>query len=60
MLCRNVVIYFTEASRNQVHEGLARSVRPGGYLMVGSTERITSPAGLGLELAYPFIYRKVA
>jgi chemotaxis protein methyltransferase CheR len=60
ILCRNVVIYFTEATRNQVHANLAKALRPGGYLMVGATERVTSPAEMGLELKHPFIYRKVA
>jgi chemotaxis protein methyltransferase CheR len=60
ILCRNVVIYFTEATRNQVHTNLAKALRPGGYLMVGATERVTNPGEMGLELKYPFIYRKVA
>jgi chemotaxis protein methyltransferase CheR len=59
VLCRNVVIYFTEETRNQVHERLAAAVRPGGYLMVGATERVASPASLGLEATHPFIYRKI-
>jgi chemotaxis protein methyltransferase CheR len=60
ILCRNVVIYFTEATRNQVHTSLAKALRPGGYLMVGATERVTNPGEIGLELKHPFIYRKVA
>jgi chemotaxis protein methyltransferase CheR len=59
VLCRNVVIYFNDDARNHVHRGIAGSLRPGGYLMVGATERVTDPAGMGLEAAYPFIYRKV-
>ena len=30
----------------------------GGYLVVGSTERVANAAELGLETAYPFVYRK--
>ena len=45
VLCRNVVIYFTEDVRNALHERLAASLRPGGYLMVGATERVSAPAG---------------
>ncbi len=60
VLCRNVVIYFTDKARDQVHQGLAKVLRPGGYLMVGSTERVADPHAIGLEPAYPFIYRKVA
>jgi len=60
VLCRNVVIYFTDEARDQVHEGIARSLRPGGYLMVGATERVTDPKAGGLDPVYPFIYRKAA
>ncbi len=59
VLCRNVVIYFNDDARNHVHRGIAGSLRPGGYLMVGATERVTDPATMGLEPVYPFIYRKV-
>jgi chemotaxis protein methyltransferase CheR len=59
VLCRNTVIYFTADVRDELHARLAQSLRPGGYLMVGNTERVTSPAALGLEIAHPFTYRKV-
>ncbi len=58
VLCRNVVIYFNDAARNHVHSGIAGSLRKGGYFMVGATERVGDPAGMGLQTAYPFIYRK--
>jgi chemotaxis protein methyltransferase CheR len=60
VLCRNVVIYFTDDAKNHVHRGIAGALRPGGYLMVGATERVADPAALGLEAAFPFIYRKAA
>ena len=37
---------------------LWQSLRKGGYFMVGATERVGDPAGMGLQTAYPFIYRK--
>ena len=58
VLCRNVVIYFTDEARDQVHAGIGRALRPGGYLMVGATERVTNPTACGLEPVCPFIYRK--
>jgi chemotaxis protein methyltransferase CheR len=58
ILCRNTVIYFTEEIRDRLHGRLADALRPGGFLMVGSTERVSAPAAVGLEPAYPFIYRK--
>ncbi len=58
ILCRNTVIYFAEPIRDELHARLAHALRPGGYLIVGATERVASPADLHLEMAYPFIYRK--
>jgi chemotaxis protein methyltransferase CheR len=59
VLCRNTVIYFTPDVKDALHARLAAAVVPGGYFMVGSTERISDPAELGLEVAYPFVYRRV-
>ena len=58
VLCRNTVIYFTDDVRDDLHRRLADTIRPGGYLMIGSTERVSRPAEIGLEPAYPFVYRK--
>jgi chemotaxis protein methyltransferase CheR len=58
VLCRNTVIYFADDARDAVHARLAEALRPGGYLMVGSTERVGSPRTLGLEIAFSFVYRK--
>jgi chemotaxis protein methyltransferase CheR len=58
ILCRNTVIYFAEPIRDELHARLAQTLRPGGYLVVGATERVTAPGELGLEMAHPFIYRK--
>jgi chemotaxis protein methyltransferase CheR len=60
VLCRNTVIYFTPEVKDALHARIAAAIAPGGYFMVGSTERISDPAGLGLELAHPFVYRRVA
>jgi chemotaxis protein methyltransferase CheR len=57
IMCRNTVIYFSAPVRDEVHARLAASLRSGGYLVVGATERVTEPAELGLELTFPFIYR---
>lgn len=60
ILCRNVVIYFTEEAKGRVHRQLARSLVPGGYLLVGATETLLTPGPLGLEIAGPFLYRRSA
>jgi len=59
VLCRNVVIYFTQEVRDRLHARLAGSLRRGGYLMIGSSERVADPAGAGLDAAAPFIYRRL-
>jgi chemotaxis protein methyltransferase CheR len=58
ILCRNTVIYFAEPIRDELHARLATALRPGGYLMVGATERVADPRSLELRSAHPFIFRK--
>jgi chemotaxis protein methyltransferase CheR len=58
ILCRNTVIYFTEAVRDALHERLATALTPGGYLVVGSSERVADPRSLGLTTSHPFVYRR--
>ncbi|MBJ7332145.1 MAG: protein-glutamate O-methyltransferase CheR [Solirubrobacteraceae bacterium] len=58
IMCRNVVIYFNEDVRDSLHGRLAAALRPGGYLVIGATERVASPGPIGLTPTHPFIYRK--
>jgi chemotaxis protein methyltransferase CheR len=58
VLCRNTVIYFNEDVRDALHGRLAGSLRPGGRLVVGATERVAEPHDHGLEPEFPFVYRK--
>ncbi len=58
ILCRNTAIYFTEDVRDTLHAGLAEALRPGGVLLVGSTERVSDPSAVGLSPVLPFTYRK--
>jgi chemotaxis protein methyltransferase CheR len=58
ILCRNTVIYFAEPIRDDLHARLATALRPGGYLVIGSTERVSQPAKLDLTPVHPFVYRK--
>ena len=59
ILCRNTVIYFTEEVRDSLHTRLAEALRSGGYLLVGSTERVANASAIGLEAVHPFTYRKL-
>lgn len=58
VVCRNVVIYFEDRAKEVAFSKLAGALRPGGYLWIGSTERIASPAKFGLQYVMPFFYRK--
>ena len=44
IICRNVMIYFTEEARVKLYEKFSRSLRKGGVLFVGSTEQILTPS----------------
>lgn len=59
VLCRNVVIYFTEEAKTAVHQRLADSLRPGGLLFVGATEAILQPRRFGLISDGPGFYVRV-
>jgi chemotaxis protein methyltransferase CheR len=58
IMCRNTVIYFTEEVRDALHARLAHALAPGGYLVVGTSERVASPAAHGLTSPFHFIYQK--
>lgn len=58
IVCRNVMIYFTEEAKNKLYHKFAASLRPGGYLFVGSTEQIFTPGQYGFESTETFFYRK--
>lgn len=59
IICRNVMIYFTEQAKQKLYHKFASALKPGGILFVGSTEQIFSPAVYGLEPADTFFYRKL-
>ena len=58
IMCRNTVIYFTEDVRDALHRRMVEALAPGGYLVVGTSERVADPRGLGLSSPHHFIYRK--
>lgn len=59
IVCRNVMIYFTEDAKHLLYQKFANALKPGGLLFVGSTEQIFSPAQYGFETADTFFYRKM-
>ena len=58
IVCRNVVIYFTEEAKEAIYRKFSEALIPGGILFVGSTEQIIQPASVGFESLRAFFYRK--
>lgn len=58
IVCRNVVIYFTEEAKTDIYKKFNASMVPGGFLFVGSTEQIIQPGDLGYKSFRSFFYRK--
>lgn len=58
IICRNVLIYFTEEAKHHVVTRLASSLVEGGFLFVGSTEQFLRSETFGLVPVSPFLYQK--
>ena len=58
ILCRNVVIYFTEEAKDQLYANFFKALKPGGILFVGATEAILNYRKLGYVSYKPFFYQK--
>lgn len=58
IICRNVMIYFTEDAKDQIYQSFSDSLKSGGILFVGSTEQIFNPGKYGFETEDTFFYRK--
>jgi len=59
ILCRNVVIYFTEEAKDQLYRRFHAALKPGGILFVGGTESLLKARELGYASVSPFFYRAV-
>ncbi|NEU31132.1 protein-glutamate O-methyltransferase CheR [bacterium LRH843] len=59
IICRNVMIYFTEEAKHELYHKFSRALRPGGVLFVGSTEQIINPSAYKFESEDTFFYKKV-
>ncbi|HYF95492.1 MAG TPA: protein-glutamate O-methyltransferase CheR [Symbiobacteriaceae bacterium] len=59
VLCRNVVIYFTEEAKDELYRRFHRALKPGGILFVGGTESLLKARDLGYASVSPFFYRAV-
>lgn len=58
IVCRNVMIYFTEEAKDEMYKKFRDSLVDNGCLFVGSTEQIIQPAKYGFVSDKTFFYRK--
>lgn len=59
IVCRNVVIYFNNDTKNEIYKKFSNSLKKGGLLFVGATESIYNYRDYGFEKASTFIYKKL-
>lgn len=59
IICRNVLIYFTEEAKEDIYRKFNGSLKKNGILFVGSTEQIIQPQNLGFTPQRSFFYKKV-
>ena len=58
IVCRNVLIYFTEEAKDDVFKKFYKSLAKGGILFIGSTEQIINYKDIGYERMKSFFYQK--
>lgn len=58
IVCRNVVIYFTDEAKKDLYKKFNDSLKPGGYLFVGNTEQIINYKELNYTSFKSFFYKK--
>ncbi len=58
IVCRNVLIYFTEEAKDEVFARFQKSLKMGGILFIGSTEQIINYKDLGYTRKSSFFYER--
>ena len=58
IVCRNVLIYFTEEAKDEVFRKFNQALCKGGILFIGSTEQIMNYKDFGYERKSSFYYEK--
>lgn len=59
IVCRNVLIYFTEEAKDEIYKNFNASLKKDGILFVGSTEQIIQPQNLQFATHKSFFYKKI-
>ena len=58
IVCRNVVIYFTEEAKDEIYQKFQKSLTTGGVLFIGSTEQIMNYKEIGFNRNKSFFFEK--
>ncbi len=58
IVCRNVLIYFTEEAKTGIYADFNKALKQEGILFVGSTEQIIQSQKYNFESAQSFFYKK--
>ncbi len=58
IVCRNVMIYFTDEAKDQMYQNFHDALSDSGVLFVGSTEQIISPQRFELSPMRTFFYQR--
>ncbi|MAG36196.1 MAG: chemotaxis protein CheR [Dehalococcoidia bacterium] len=58
ILCRNVVIYFTDEAKERIYRGFYDALRPGGILFIGATELLPRATDQGWRLLANSFYQR--
>ncbi len=58
IVCRNVVIYFSDIAKRRLNERFLTSLKPGGYFFIGGTETLLDAASIGFERCATSFYRR--
>ena len=59
IVCRNVVIYFTEEAKDEIYKKFQQALAKDGTLFIGSTEQIMNYKELGFQRDRSFFFEKI-
>ncbi len=59
IVCRNVLIYFTDEAKDEIYKKFNASLVKDGLLFIGSTEQIVNHKEFGYERRNSFFYQKI-
>lgn len=59
IVCRNILIYFTEKAKEDIYNKFKESLKPDGFLFTGNTEQLIYYKKYGLQKVKNFLYKNL-